>query len=489
MPKLNNRHANAELAMFSDFSGGLNLARPPETLANNEMQEATNFEFEADTGMLRVRGGLIPVFTFNETASDVMPIAGSNALLVRSGNEIYRLTDSMTDKGGYADHLGEVDGDKRIAWELWADGHNMLMAFGGHLFLYDGMNVNIIDTEDAPEQVEIVLSRQGRVIVAETGSDTVRYSGVGDPMNWTVNLDSDAQSIDIGYKDGCNMKGITAIVGELIVFKCPDGQPELGRVYRLQGDFPDWTVIPYSRGSSAWNQQSIANVSNDILYLTREGLANMATATEYGDFKLGWAGAKINPALAPALSDLSHIVHLPIRSQVWVMDGTSNDVWCYHYHIGDGAWTRLVFPGKVNSVAAANGTAYLAIENTVYRMSNTADGDSGQAILATWKPKTMIKRGQTLVKHAILSYQSTMTADAKFRIGKFELPLPLGGQGDRASTDDDIARLDYDPLFPWLETSMMRKRMNIRRWEITPEIIVKNGLFNFISLGLEVAEV
>jgi hypothetical protein len=413
-------------------------------------------------------------------------------MLIRAGDNIYRITDSMTPEHFSPSlSIGEVDGDKRAAWELWADGHNVLMAFGGRLFLYDGMSVQAMDSEDAPEQVEIVLctGRNGRVIVAESGRDTIRYSGVGDPFNWSYNTDSDAQSIDVGYKDGCGTKGIAAIAGELIVFKCPDGQPELGRVYRLQGEFPDWTVVPFSRGSSVWNQQSIANVSNDILYLTREGLANMSTATEYGDFRLGWAGAKINPALAPTLSDFSYVAHLPVRSQLWVMDGISGSVWCYHYLVGGGAWTRLLFPGTVGAVAPANGTTYIAIGNTVYRQSDTEDSDSGQAIHASWKPKTMIKRGQTLVKHAVTAYQSTMTADARLRISKFNLPLPLGGQGDRASTDDDIARLDYDPLVPWLKTSMVRHRMNIRKWEITPEITVKNGLFNLISVGLEIAEV
>ena len=97
--------------------------------------------------------------------------------------------------------------------------------------------------------------------------------------------------------------------------------------------------------------QCVANVSTDLLFLTREGLGNLGTATEYGDFKLGWAGSKINPKLSPTLTENSRMWHLPQRGQIWVSDGASNDIWVYHYQIGKGAWTRFTFTGRVTSVA------------------------------------------------------------------------------------------------------------------------------------------
>ena len=229
MPRLSGRHSNSELVIFSDFSGGLNFARPPESIAENEMQEAVNFEFAPDTGMLRVRGGLALVHSFDSMVSDIMPIAGTSAVLVRAGNKVYRLTDHMG--SATADHINSVDGTKPVSYELWADGHQMIMTFGGSLFIYDGMNLNKVETQDAPTMVETLFTRNGRVIVAETGRDKIRYSGIGDPTKWVEgNNAADAVGIDIGYKDGCNMKGITTMAGELIVFKCPDGQPEHGRI-------------------------------------------------------------------------------------------------------------------------------------------------------------------------------------------------------------------------------------------------------------------
>ena len=489
MPRLSGRHSNSELVIFSDFSGGLNFARPPESIAENEMQEAVNFEFAPDTGMLRVRGGLALVHSFDSMVSDIMPIAGTSAVLVRAGNKVYRLTDHMG--SATADHINSVDGTKPVSYELWADGHQMIMTFGGSLFIYDGMNLNKVETQDAPTMVETLFTRNGRVIVAETGRDKIRYSGIGDPTKWVEgNNAADAVGIDIGYKDGCNMKGITTMAGELIVFKCPDGQPEHGRIYRLQGDFPNWKVIPHSKGASAWNPQSIVNVGNDTLFLTREGLANLTTATEFGDYRLGWAGSKVNPRLARLLGDNCRIWPLPIRGQIWVtVDGRNNEIWNYHYQVGQGAWTIFSFPGSVRAVCASGGHVYIAIENSVYRMDENFASDGGVTINASLKPRTIFKKNQVLVKGVMAGYQSTTSARPKVKIEKFELPLPPEGQGDLAFGDSDVAALDDDPLVPEFKSATVRRRCNIRRWSITPEIKSENGLFSLSYLGLEVAEV
>ena len=151
MSKLSSRHNNTSLEIFSDFSGGLNFARPPESIAQNEMQESTNFEFAPDTGMLRVRGGLTLVKDFPDIVSDIMPIAGTNAILVRSGGKIYRLVDAQN--GAISAEIGITNGNKPVSYELWSDGYQMVMSFGGSLYIYDGVNLNVVDSQDASQEI------------------------------------------------------------------------------------------------------------------------------------------------------------------------------------------------------------------------------------------------------------------------------------------------------------------------------------------------
>ena len=74
MPKLSVRHGNADMLMFSDFTGGLNLSCPPESLTETEMRVADNFEFAPETGLLRVRQGLKLVHKFTKPVTDIIPV-------------------------------------------------------------------------------------------------------------------------------------------------------------------------------------------------------------------------------------------------------------------------------------------------------------------------------------------------------------------------------------------------------------------------------
>jgi hypothetical protein len=488
MPKLADKHSNAELVTFSDFSGGLNLARPPENIGNDELQEAVNFEFAADTGALRVRGGLALVYEFDEPVTDIINTGDGNVVLVRAG-DVYRLNiaaQSVTD-------LGAVEGDKPASSELW-DEESVVMCFGGPLYTYTpgaGSDLTRIDTEGSPDSAEILSVRGGRVCVASMGSDTLRVSAVGDATNWIEDSgdDSSAQHVDIGYKDGRDIRAIAATLGTILVFKCPEGQPERGRIYRLQGDFPDWAVTPYSEGESAWNAGSVANVGNDIMFLTREGMANISSVTEYGDFKLGWAGAKVNPRMSVRLSALCCLRNVPEKSQLWVLDGLSGDVWVYHYSIGGGAWTLFRFAGTVTAVGSSGGVPLAALGTKLYRMDEALESDDGEKIDGWLKPRTIMRRNQVLLKQIMARFDSNATSEVHLRVENMEFIIKYDDTGHEAFTDDFDAYLDDEPLVPEPMQAAIRRRCNIRRWAITPEIVVINGAFQMTLLELEIAEV
>jgi hypothetical protein len=497
MAKLATKHANAEIMTFSDFAGGLNLSKPAEFIANNEMRTADNLEFSVNTGMLKLRGGITPVYTFPNSVTDIFPIAGADSMLVRSGSEMYRFSN------GAAVMVGEVDGTLPGVYEFWGENKDLLMVFGGHLHIYDGRTVTRIQTDGAPENANTVAYRAGRVMVTQTQSDKITYSGIGDPMRWTEDTDMDSVSVDIGYKDGCDMTAIAEMAGEILVFKCPPEQPEYGRIYRLQGDYPNWNIIPYAEGTSAWNPHSVANVSNNLLFITKEGLASLETVTEYGDFRQSWAGSNINPALWNKLTSQCRLWHIPTRGQVWLWDGKSSEVWVYHPQM-NGAWTKFIFHGPVTAAAHINADTHLAIGNVLYKMSDSYSKDQPKEspggnseeqseehtipITGKWRPKTLTRRNQILVKGVTAGYISSIDASAVMKVEGFRMQLPLTAQGDIAALDTDISALDTDPLVPF-QSSIMRRRCNIRKWEITPEIEITNGAFNLSFVNLEMAEV
>jgi hypothetical protein len=471
---------------FSDFLGGLNLALPPESIAGNELQEALNFEYEPDTGALRTRGGMALIREFGEPVTDILNTADGEYMLVKSGGELYRLNIAAPT----VTELGVVDGGEPASSELWGE-NGVVMCFGGHLYIYDPtVGLERISTEDAPTGAGILYIRDGRVCVASAGSDKIRMSAVGDARSWVENTDDDSasKSVEIGYKDGRDIRAIAATLGTVLVFKCPEGQPERGRIYRFEGSYPNWSVTPYSEGESAWNARSVANVGNDIMFLSRAGMANISSVAEYGDFKLGWAGAKVNPVMSKRLSALCSLRNVPEKNQLWALDGTTDDAWIYHYSIGGGAWTMFRFQETVTAVNSSNGVTLVAMGPRVYRMDNTLESDAWKKIDYRLKPRTIRLRNQVLLKHIMAQFKLNTTSEVRLRAEGMELVVKYD-DSSYVFTDADDAYSDDEYLAPPPRAADIRRRCNIRRWALTPEIIVTSGTCEVIVLELEIAEV
>jgi hypothetical protein len=478
-----------ERLSFDDFYGGLNLITPGELIDMNQMQEATNFEFSPEAGLFKVRGGIDRHLIMPEEIQDMFPIAGTNAMLIRAGGYLYTVINQDYSL------VGTVKGDAPGTFEYWGEANGVVMAFGGPLYVFDTDSsvLSEVDSADCPTAVTAVFYRAGRVAVVQDGSDTITYSGIGDPYQWTNDPDdaSTSQSVDIGYMDGCNITAVGELGGELIVFKAPEGQPEHGRIYRLANEFPNWTITLYSKGNSAWNSKAVKTLGDDLIFITKEGIASLATSMNYGDFQMKWPGRLINPRFAKNTNDFCRLWVLNQRMQVWAWDGTSNEIYVRHYQIGDGAWTKFEMPGIIKDVAMVSGHVYIAIDNTVYEMSDALTSDyDNTPIHAYWTPKTINRRNAILTKMIIANYMAGSSTKAELVIEGLRIPLEATdvASGDIAALDNDVAALDTDPLVD-NRTSIIRKRCQFVRWNITPRLEVTNGLFSAASVKLEIAEV
>jgi hypothetical protein len=497
MAKLASKHENMSSVVFGDFTGGLNLTRPVESLGDNEMAVADNFEFGPDTGSFKVRAGLSLIARLPADVKDVFPVAGTDTALVRAGDRLYRLSGT---EAVMLRLLTEADTGKGT-FEYWGDNNGVVMAFGGGLYLYDAETdeISVPTDSNAPTQVSTLFYRDGRLAVVESSTDDIRFSGVGDPFMWTEDPDdaSTAKILSVGYKDGCALSAVGELGGDLIAFKAPPGQPEHGRIYRVQGLTPDWTVGLYSKGNSAWNQDSVVTLADDLIFITRVGVASLATTDTYGDFRLNWPGAKVNTALSQVLTDRCRLWLISPRGQIWLATDDINELYIYHYQMQ--AWTKFFLPGPVADMAVVSGRTYVAIGAAVYEFNDAihtdyAVADDGLLVMrdinAVWVPKTTIRRNQILTKMVMANHLSTATARATLIVEGLRVPLlpSEGRDADIAATDFEIAATDVDLLSSGA-TSVTRKRCQFVRWSVTPRLEVANGLFSMSSVVLEIAEV
>lgn len=491
MATLSNKHQNAEQLYYGDFSGGLNLALPPDALEVNEMQKAVNFEYDLSTGAPRLRAGLVLMATMQEKVRNILTVAGQSSILIRTiSNKMYRLTDYSL-----SGVIGTLEGDGEISYAPWGESDELIMCAGGKLFFYNGETVDIV-TESLPVNDQVYV-KAGRVGCIHKGSDEITYSGVGDAHNWKLEsslgdtwTDADAVSLQVGYKDGCDMTCVAPLTTDLMVFKSPAGQPGMGRIYRVTGNYPDWVVLDHSSDSSACTHGSTATTNNDLLFITKEGIASLRTVTDYGDIKMQWAGAKVNPRIAKEM-DVNNCMmwKMPSASQIWVRTKPTSRVWVLSYGIEKGAWTTFEFPEMLADACSVGSDRYVAIGTQIFRMDDMFGTDNGQPFTGIIKMQGIRKMGQILAKRSYIAYSSDAASIAKLNIENNMINLPLGGQvHDIAMLDTDFVFNDDDQLMTTTSASV-RTRMNIRTWDATVEVYITRGPFKLNALGLEIAEV
>ena len=491
MATKSNKHANAEQKYYGDFSGGLNLSLPAEGLAANEMQLAENFEYDAKTGALKLRAGLVLMGTLPSPVKDLVPVAGADAVLVRcDDNKLYRL-----DTYSLSGSLGVVAGEGRLSSVSWGDDSEVVLCAGAKLYHYDGSALAVVS--ESPARNDFCFMRAGRLCVVDSSTDCISYSGVGDIHNWKFAsdesgpwTDADALSLEVGYKDGCDLVAVAPLTSDLVVVKRPKDQPGLGKVYRVTGEYPDWQVKEHSSGSSAWNDRAWATTTNDLLFITAEGVASLGTVSDYGDIKMQWAGAKVNPRISREVGPECCMWKMGSHSQAWVRAKASETLWVYSYGVGQGgAWTTFRFPGVVADACTTGTNRYVAIGSQIFQLDENFGTDNGQPFTGRIRMQGIRKLGMMVIKQVYVAYTSMAASEAKLVLEGYRLRLPLGGQlGDMAALDSDVAALDDDPLLS-ATSAAMRTRVNIRLWDATAELEVTRGPFTLTAVGLEVAEV
>ena len=100
----------------------------------------------------------------------------------------------------------------------------------------------------------------------------LQCSAVGDEEGWTDDSGDDSTSkwIDIGYKEGENeqayITGACALSSDIVIIKND------GKVYRLAGEYPDWSLKEIARNITCINSQCYTAVQDGVFIVGREGM-------------------------------------------------------------------------------------------------------------------------------------------------------------------------------------------------------------------------
>ncbi len=494
MPRVNN---NLQRIIYSSFDGGLNLSVPPESMSRNELKEALNVELSPSTGAMTVRGGLFHHCQTGIFAESAAALPGKRGFLVKG----YFTADGVRDDrvklftwNRLGDVSGSFTGNGRISACKWD--RYYLVASGGKLQKLNDRNTLRLETiESSPSRCVQVFVKSGRVGVV-TDENEIKFSAVGDCENWTNDPedDSSAQYLEIGYKDGMNIDAVIPLSRDLIVFKSPNNEPDKGIIFRVAGDYPEWTVLETAHNIGTFSAKSVQAVGNDVYFATVSGIASLSSVTSYGEIQAQWPDRKVSPALSRLISADAELWSIPVKQQLWLKPHKgSGIIWVLDYV--RGIWTKFEFPGEVMYADGTDDSVYLMIGTSIYeqvdgKVTDTNDTRTEErTITAKMRMGTLLTGNQILIRRAFVSFGIQPECRAELKLGDFRMQFSHDTNPDYVNGHTEEISDSTGHLAGSGNAVTSRRMCIVRGWSITPEVEMTGGGCSLSTMGLEVSEV
>lgn len=386
--RLSNKHANAQIVSYSDFSGGLNTSNAAEMIQPNELAKCINLEADKSTGLLRTVAGTNPVYINENMTFDYLMYdsIGDNILLTDSDRNIYKLVVAAENKSVWdLEKAGTLEGTGDVSYVAWEDG--IVIAGGGRLQYFHNDTLETIDDPGAPTECYSPHVQNGRIFVGM--KDELHYSGVGDEHKWTVdtNDDSGGQWLQIGYKDGGIITGISSLASDVIVFKSNR------RAYHLAGAYPNWAVTEIGRNVDCKGFNDCVALSNSVVVLGNNTVQAVTVNDRYGDMAANDISLKVKNDIQKIGN--ARIRYIPSLNQVWFLSGLP--MFLFLDGNNSGYFYRQYHSPVVDTVEADH-KIYMLKEHGLYVCTDDSFHDESEPMMWKLQGKTMTSANSLLVK-------------------------------------------------------------------------------------------
>lgn len=413
--KRSNKH-NASMLTFNDFTGGINVSRYGEQIAENEMQTCENFFYEQDSLKLVGRGGLSkPLFSFPSKIVNIYHDADANVLFVFLKNRAVWIVEGDTTR-----EIGNVTGD----------GVPVCCKFQNKLWIASGEKLQYTDYEDIYTVTDsyvcdLVFERFGRLAVTKTGQDNIYYSAVGDGTSWEddTNDDSTGKWLEVGYGDSGDILAVVPLSADLMIIKSN------GNIYQLAGDndWNTWVVSRVATGTAPVGLCCATNIGQDVLFISQMGMKMLSTTMDYGNIASATVGDKFNRLLTK--SQYEPRIHHMRKLRTILIQPTSDRSYIVAYNYALQAATVLRFAVPVSSVTETNDEdVFLAAGNNLYHWDNAYTTDDGEDIHYKLKLKDIIGTEEILVKAIDTLFHATTQGEAVVKVNDVQFDVPTNSR-------------------------------------------------------------
>lgn len=260
-----------------------------------------------------------------------------------------------------------VSGTSEPVWPTDIDG-----------YVHDGT----INWKAVSRRVEDVNCPNSKLVVIAASKvyagddDIVRYCATVNPLDWTTA--DDAGYLPTGLQNyGSNPVAAMGLYrGNVIPFNA-----EAFQLWQVDEDPANMALIDALPMGST-QHHAIAAVSNDLFFLSSQGVRTVGIAASSTNFQAGDVGMPIDALIQEAMQgDGAPIaLYFPAAGQYWLIFNTGasqSEAFVYTMtRIGQvGAWSRYVFPFGVNDWAIAGDHLYLRSGDMIYQVDEEVVGD------------------------------------------------------------------------------------------------------------------
>lgn len=412
--KLSNKHQSPAPSVIvrADFSGGLNTSTNADGITENQLLVAENIEVERNSGRLKTVAGTVDIFLSNFIISAAMYDEINKVILLVFTNKSVHVLNLLT--GAVSDSVGTLNGNLYPVCQSWENG--LLIATGGKLQYFDGMTLQTLtDSSDS----NFVYTRASRVLTTSP-DNFIRYSAVGDETDWTENdtIDSsDYKFVEIGYKDGGNIVGMVNLSQDVLIIK------DNRRVYRLSGEFPNWSINEVSRNVECSGRLSFCAVSDSVFILGKNEVQVMQTTQSYGDVKPQNVASLIVNEIQK-LPNNAIVRYVPPLNQVWFI-GYGGSVMLYDLNVN--AWYKRKFNSPVVDVISVGDEVFIVKADRISRLDEGSFFDSGMAMQWKFQAQRLISQHTYLLKRSQISLipYSQLLYTGQISVGAVRLDFPI----------------------------------------------------------------
>lgn len=398
MARITSKHKGQQILTYSDFTGGLNTSNAEEMIAPNELSKAQNVEIDRGTGLLKTCCGTRTLLEDTEKSFVSMGYdsIGRQFILTDANYKVYSCKET---EGTWAlTELGMLTGHVFPAYAVWEDG--ILIASGGKMQYVHGDTITTL--ENSPEECNGVFVKDGRVFTYY--GDELHASASGDEETWASqsDVDSEGQWLQIGYKDGGKIAGVTNLSSDILIFK------DNGHAYHLYGQYPDWTLKEISRDIGCRGYRACCSIANEALVLSDTMLQSVSTTDTYGEMRADDVSQKIAKDIA-ALPKDTRLKYMPPLNQVWMLAGKQKMLFL---DVPTGGYFLRRFAEPIEDAVAVGDKVYVLKEHEFQVLDEASVEDSGSLIQWEFRCKTQVSMNETLVKR--VRFDVTPDTDVRY---------------------------------------------------------------------------